>query len=321
MSIKELLPKIKENVSLAKYTTFKIGGPARYFFVAGNKEDLIKAIRAAKKLRIPFFILGGGSNVLFSDKGFKGLVIRFSARGGIPPWRDNSEVKTIYAEAGVKLEDVAKLAVKKSLTGLEWAAGIPGTVGGAVYGNAGAFKSVTGDIVKSVEVLDFKTLRIKNFSQKDCKFSPKNTVFKNRKNLIILSVILKLKKGNKKRIQKKIKEYLSYRKKSHPFNFSSAGCAFKNYEKKVKNKKLLEKFPELEKFNKMGIIPASYLVEKIGLKGKKMGGAQISARHANFIVNLKKAKAKDVIKLIKLAKQKVKKEFGVNLEEEVQIIN
>jgi len=326
MSIKELLPKIKENISLAKYTTFKIGGSARYFFVAGNKEDLIKAIRAAKKLRMLFFILGGGSNVLFSDKGFKGLVIKLQAISY------KLEDSSIYAEAGVKLEDVAKLAVKKSLAGLEWAAGIPGTVGGAVYGNTGAFKLVTGDIVKSVEVLDFRTLGIKNFSQKDCKFSPKNTIFKNRKNLIILSVILKLKKGNKKQIQKKIKEYLSYRKKSHPFNFSSAGCAFKNYKLKSspsgslslrsiqKNKKLLKEFPELEKFNKMGMIPASYLVEKSGLKGKKIGGAQISAKHANFIVNLKKAKAKDVIKLIKLAKQKVRKKFGVNLEEEVQII-
>ncbi len=342
MRIEEHLPKIQKNISLAKYTTFKIGGPARYFFVAKNKEDLIRAIKTAKKLKLRFsnsrlnihtlanqgsaerrdsgarqvLILGGGSNVLFSDRGFNGLVINFQF--SIFNFQKDG---TIYAGAGTKLEDIVKLATKESLTGLEWAAGIPGTVGGAVYGNAGAFNSVTGDIVKSVEILDFKTLKIKNFSKKDCKFFPKNTIFKNRKNLIILSVVFKLKKGNKKQVQKKIKEYLSYRKKSHPFNLSSAGCAFKNYKLKIKNKKLLKEFPELKEFNKMGMVPASYLVEKSGLKGKKIGGAQISTKHANFIVNLEKAKAKDVIKLIKLAKQKVKKKFGVNLEEEVQIIN
>ena len=318
MNIKKLLPKIQKNISLAKHTTFKIGGPARYFFIAKNKEDLIKAVKTAKKLKLRFFVLGGGSNVLFSDRGFKGLVINFSASGGSAEGWQNSN---IYAGAGTKLEDIVRLATKESLTGLEWAAGIPGTVGGAVYGNAGAFNSVTGDIVESVEVLDFKTLRIKNFSKKDCKFFPKNTIFKNRKNLIILSVVLKLKKGNKKQIQKKIKEYLNYRKKSHPFNLFSAGCAFENCEKKIRDQKLLEEFPELKKFNKIGMIPAAFLVEESGLKGKKIGGAQISTKHANFIVNLKKAKAKDVISLIKLAKQKVKKKFGVNLKEEVRIIN
>lgn len=339
MSIKKFLPKIQKNISLAKYTTFKIGGPARYFFVAKNKEDLIEGIKAAKRFKLPFFILGGGSNILFSDKGFNGLIIKFQVSSAtlqrISRFAQSSKLyeSNIYAEAGMKLEDIVKLATRESLTGLEWAAGIPGTIGGAVYGNASAFGSVTGDIVKSIEVLDFKTLRIKNFSKKDCKFSQKDTVFKNRKNLIIISVVFKLKKGNKKQIQKKIKEYLSYRKESHPFNFSSAGCAFKNYKLKSnpleslslrliqKNKKLLKKFPELKEFNKIGIIPASYLVEKSGLKGKKIGGAQISTKHANFIVNFKKAKTKDVIKLIKLAKQKVKKKFGVNLKEEVQIIN
>lgn len=315
MNIKKLIPKIQKNISLAKYTTFKIGGPAQYFFIAKNKNDLIKAIKAAKKLKLRFFILGGGSNVLFSDKGFNGLVIRFQASSF------KLQGSSIYAEAGTKLEDIVKLATRGSLTGLEWAAGIPGTAGGAVYGNAGAFGLVTGDIIRSVEVLDFKTLRIKNFSKKDCKFSQKDTVFKNRKNLIILSVILKLKKGNKKQIQKKIKEYLNYRKKSHPFNFSSAGCAFENYKKKIKSQKLLKEFPKLKEFNKIGMIPAAFLVEESGLKGEKIGGAQISTKHANFIVNLKKAKAKDVIKLIKLAKQKVKKKFRVNLKEEVRIVN
>lgn len=314
MDIKKLLPKVQKNISLAKHTTFKIGGPARYFFVAKNKEDLIKAIKTAKKLNRPFIILGKGSNILFPDKKYNGLIIKILYS------RFQILNSKIYIGAGAKLEDIVKLSAKESLAGIEWAAGIPGTVGGAVYGNAGAFDAVMADVIESVEVLDSKNLKVKTFFKKDCKFSQKDTVFKNKKNLIILSAIFKLKKGNKKEIQEKIKKYLSYRKKNHPLNFSSAGCAFKNYKGMIKKTKLLKEFPKLKEFNKIGMIPASYLVEKSGLKGKKIGGAQISKKHANFIVNLGRAKAKDVIKLIKLAKQKVKKKFKVNLEEEAQII-
>jgi UDP-N-acetylmuramate dehydrogenase len=172
-----------------------------------------------------------------------------------------------------------------------------------------------------VEVLDLKTLKIKTFSQRQCKFSIKNSVFKKNKNLIITSAVLKLKKGNKKGIKRKIKENLNYRRKRHPLDPPSAGSVFVNSEKiKIKNKKLLNNFPELKEFNKKGLIPSAYLIEKCGLKGKKIGRAQISEKHANFIVNLGGAKAKDVISLIKLAKKKVKKKFGISLKKEIQII-
>jgi len=208
MDIKKHLPKIQENISLAKHTTLKIGGKACYFFVAKNKEDLIKAIRTAKEFKIPFFILGEGSNILFSDKGFKGLIIKFQVfpilRIEDPRLSVGTSFKfqdsKLYTEAGVKLDDLVKLAQRESLTGLEWAAGIPGTVGGAIYGNAQAFKAKISDTVKSVEVLDTKTLKVKNLSKKQCHFSQKNSVFKTNKNLVIISAILKLKKGKKKEI-------------------------------------------------------------------------------------------------------------------------
>ena len=163
--IKKELPEIKTNIPLREYTTFKIGGRAQYFFVAKNKEDLIKAILVAKKLKLPFFILGGGSNTLVSDRGFNGLVIKF----------------------GQPLSSYV-------LKGLEWAVGIPGTVQGAVCGNAGAFKKSMKDVVESVEVFDVKTGKVKFFKNKDCHFSYRNSIFKKKKNLIILSVKTKPKK-------------------------------------------------------------------------------------------------------------------------------
>lgn len=284
---------IKENISLAKYTTFKIGGPTKYFCIARNKEDLIKAIKKAKELKMPFFILGEGSNVLASDKGYNGLVIK------IVNCKLKVENCNLYAEAGVKLEDIVKLSDKKSLTGMEWAAGIPGTVGGAVYGNAQAFDVKISDIIKSVEIFDTKTLKIKNLLKKQCQFLAKKSIFKKNKNLIILSVVLKTKKGDKEKIKKEIKEHLNYRRKNHPWRFPSAGSVF---------------------VNKTGGPPSAHLIERCGLKGTKVGGAKVSEKHAGFIVNTGKAKAEDVLKLIKIIKQKVKRKFGVVLEEEIQII-
>ncbi len=285
---------IKENISLAKHTTFKIGGPARYFCIAKSKQDLIKAVKKAKEFNLPFFILGGGSNVLALDEGFSGLVIKIK----------NSKLKikncNLHAEAGMKLEDLVKLSARASLTDLEWAAGIPGTVGGAVYGNAQAFDIKMSDIIKSVKVLNVKTLKIKNLSKKQCQFSAKNSIFKKNKNLIILSVVLKIKKGNKERIQKEIKEHLNLRKQRHPLNYPSAGSIF---------------------VNKTGGASSSYLIEKTGLKGTKKGGVKVSEKHAGFIVNTGSAKAQDILDLIKLIKQKVKAKFGITLKEEIQIIN
>jgi UDP-N-acetylmuramate dehydrogenase len=290
------LPGILKNIPFKKYTTFKIGGPAKYFFVAKNKEDIVRAIKVSKKFKIPVFILSGGSNLLVSDKGFDGLVINLKISDF--KFKGNK----IYVGAGMGLTKLADLSAKRGLAGLEWASGIPGTIGGAVYGCAQAFGDKISDSVEKAEALDIKTLKIKNFSKKQCSFSLKNSVFKKNKNLIIISVVLKFKNGNKKEIQEKIKEYLNYRKKNHPMNFPSAGSVFVNPES---NKK---------------VIHAGYLIEKCGLKGKKIGKAQISKMHSNFIINLGGAKAKDVLKLINLARLKVKKTFKINLEAEVQFV-
>jgi len=257
--------KIQKNVLLKNYTTFKIGGKAKYFFVAKTKKDLVEAIKLAKKMKLPFFVLGGGSNILVSDKGFNGLVIKFG-------------------------QPLSSYIPK----GLEWAVGIPGTIQGAVCGNAGAFKKSMKDVVKEVEVFDTKTEKVKILKNKDCRFSYRNSIFRKKKNLIILSVKIKSKKSD----TKKIKQYLDYRKKTQPLNLPSAGSVFKN--------------------------PAGFsageLIERCNLKGKRVGNIKISEKHANFIVNLGRGKAKDVMKLIKIIKNRVKKKFGVTLEEEIELL-
>lgn len=290
--LQKLLPGLRKNISLKNYTTFKIGNNAQYFFEAKTKRDLIKAIQVAEKYNLLFFILAGGSNVLISDKGFKGMVIKIQ----------NTEYKiqntNLHADAGVPLISLMQKTIKNNLSGLEWAIGIPGSAGGAVYGNAGAFGKSMKDIIQKVEVYDLKTKKIKALKGKDCKFKYRESIFKRNKKLIILSIVLKLKKGRKKEIQEKVKEYSIYRKNSHPLNFPSAGSVFKN----ILN------------------FPARELIEEAGLKGKKIGSAQISKKHANFIVNLGNAKANDVKKLINLAKKKVKNKFKINLEEEIQLV-
>lgn len=307
-------PGIQQKVLLKDFTTYKIGGPAKYFFNAEKTEDLIKLLELAKKTKIKVFILGGGSNLLVADKGFNGLVIKILI----------NQIKVlenkIFVGAGASAAKVSLVASENGLSGLEWATGIPGaSIGGCIYGHAQAFGTKISDIIESVEVLDLKNLKLKTFFKNQCKFGLKDSIFKKQKNLVIISSVLVFQKKNVEEVKNKIKEFLQYRSTRHPA-LASAGSTFVNPEIRIKNKKLLEKYPELIAFNEKGTIPSGYLIQKVGLQGKKIGGAQISEQHANFIVNTGNAKAKDVLALIKLAKQKVKKIFNINLEIEVQIV-
>ena len=308
--IKKSFPGVRQNISLKQYTTFKIGGSAKYFIVVRNKEDLIKAVRTAQKLRLSFFILGGGSNLLVSDKGFNGLVIKNEARN----FKINK--KTIITESGAILSKIVNASIKAGLSGLVEGRGIPGTVGGAIYGNSGWPKGAwaIGDLVKEVEVL-IPSGKIKKQSQKWLAFGYRNSRFKmihpvksrkagakqfNRvkdKKPVILEIVLKLKKSKKIDLEKKSQEILKARCRKTPPGFS-AGSIFKNPPGKT----------------------AGFLIEECGLKGKRVGNVKISEKHANFIVNLGNAKAKDVKKLINLAKKKVKNKFGILLNEEIQYL-
>ncbi len=315
--LKKNIPKIKTDVSLKEYTTFRVGGKTRYFFEAETEEDLLKALVAVSNLRLPLFIFGGGSNVVFDDKKFDGVVIKVNTKGlEVEDYKPGSKI--IYAEAGTPLLFLVNKAKELSLSGLEWAAGIPGTIGGAVFGNAAAFGFSVGEIVKTVEAFDLESLKKRKFNQKECCFKYKESIFKKEKKYVILRIGLVLREGNKKEIEKRMREYLKKRKKSQPF-YWSAGCVFKNIkiekpEIKLKIKKAL---PEAEKFLRSGFLPAGYLIDRCGLKGERIGRAEVSQKHANFIINKGGAKAKDIIKLMRLVKERVKERLGIELDREV----
>jgi len=303
---------IKKNIPLASHTTFKIGGPAKFFTEVKNENEITEALNYAKKNNLKYFILAGGSNILISDKGFNGIVIKLQATSY------KLQATSIQCTAGLLLSQAVKLATDSSLTGLEWAAGIPGTVGGAVRGNAGAFGYSMASTVKEVRFIIQEKLQITNYKLQDCKFSYRNSIFKQNQNIIILSVKLRLKKGNTNEIKKKTKEILEKRKEKQP-QFPSAGSFFKNPI--ISDKKIIEKF---ESDTKMKIkddkIPAGWLIREAGLKGKKIGGAQVSKKHGNFIINTGGATAKDVIMLASIIKQKVRMLFNVQLMEEARLI-
>jgi len=323
------MPKFKESVLLSTFSNYKIGGPARFFFNAKNEKEVVWAAKEAKAKKLPVFILSGGTNLLIGDEGFKGLVLR--------PDITSIKIKgtTLTVGAGVLMSDLLDVTTKKSLSGLEWAGGLPGALGGAIRGNAGCFGGEIKDSIVSVRSLDRKTMKIVERTAKQCAFSYRDSIFKQRNgNDVILSATLRLEKGDKKTIAASIKEKIEYRKRHHPLEYPNIGSTFKNVplhsihkEGSAKYNAALAK-ATLEhkgstfsiKTDPFPVISAAKLISESGLRGVSYGGAMISPKHPNFIVNILDASAPDVQNLITLAKAEVKKKFGVVLEEEIQII-
>lgn len=307
--------EIKKNIPLAPLTTFRIGGPAKFFCEPKGEEEILEALNYAKENNLEIFVLGGGSNILVSDQGFDGLVIRML----------NTECQIVDTKiecgGGLLLSEVVKLTTQNSLTGLEWAAGIPGTVGGAIRGNAGIPLGSMADNIESVKIWEIQSAKIEILEKDKCKFEYRNSIFKENKNLIIISAVLKLEKGNKEEIESKIKEIIENRNKMiHPNpKEPSSGSFFKN--PKVENPELIASFERDtgQKANE-GKIPAGWLIDEVGLRGKKLGGAQVSEKHANFVVNPGEARAEDIVMLASFVKMKVRDELGVQLSEEIQYV-
>ncbi len=307
-----VIMEIQKNITLAPYTTFKIGGPADYFCEVKSLEDLEEVLIQAKKKSWNIFILGGGSNLLVSDKGFKGLVIKINWDG-----IKNGKEGLYEVGAGTLLAKLIAETVKNNLIGLEWAIGIPGTLGGAICGNSGAYGQSIAESVVSVKALDLKTLKIKNFKLKDCDFQYRNSIFKHNNQYVIVSAQLQFFRGEENKARECLQKYSLERKNKIP-PFPSAGCVFKNIPMDDMTYEFMNKIPP-EK-TKGGKIPVGYLIEQCGLKGKRVGGAEISSQHANFIVNFNKATFLDVMELITLAKKEVKNKFGVDLQEEIRYL-
>lgn len=286
--------KIERDVKLSKYTTYKVGGITKVMAYPRNVDSLIKLLKILKNNNIKYKILGNGSNVLFSDKVYDGVIIRLTDLNEVEFFGKNK----IRVGAGYSLMKLSLMAAKKGLAGLEFASGIPGTVGGAIFMNAGAYKSDMGYIVTSVKVLtpDFKIISLEN---KEMNFHYRTSFLQTHPGYICLEAILKLEKGDKLALDEVIKDRRQRRIESQPLEYPSAGSVFRNPD---------------------GMF-AGKMIEDLNLKGKCIGGAQVSEKHANFIINYKKATGQDVKDLIDLVHAEVLKEYGVDLKVEQEFVN
>lgn len=311
----EIEAKIKENIPLAPLTTFKVGGPAKFFVSVYTAEELVAAIKWAKKKKLPHQIIAGGSNILVSDQGYQGLIIKM----------DNNEVlvhgQRIECGAGANLGQVVTKATSQNLSGLEWAAGIPGSVGGAIRGNAGAFGRSINEIIENVKAINSQEMSIMVLSHTDCRFAYRHSRFKDETQLIIWQAILRLYPRSSSQISQKVQEHLDYRANTQP-NLPSAGCTFKNLEFIVLQKinPELSQIAQAQGIVKGGKVSTGWLINQLDIAGKKIGGAKISLEHCNFVVNAGRATASDIVMLIGYIKQQARERFGVILIEEVQYI-
>jgi len=308
--------KIQENVALAPYTTYQIGGPARFFCEAKSEKEICETVLWARKQGMPFFVLGGGSNILVSDKGFNGAVIRLTANS----YKLTANI--IEAEAGIDLPKLVQVAIDNGLKGLEWASGIPGTFGGAIRGNAGAFGGEIKDSLTSVKFLD-ENGKIRTLTNSECGFSYRDSIFKQNSEYIILSATLELVPGNKKELKDFSKKTIAYRAARHPLEYGSCGSIFKAIAVKSISDETFAQFSRFRnsiKKDPFPVVPAACLIDEADLKGYAFGGAVISTKHPNFFVNFNKARAEDVIMLIGIVKQRLADKFGIMAEEEVQLV-
>ncbi|MBI4094843.1 MAG: UDP-N-acetylmuramate dehydrogenase [Candidatus Liptonbacteria bacterium] len=305
--------RFQENVPLSQFSSYKIGGRARYFCAPTNEEELRSAIGACED---KLLILGGGTNLLINDRGFDGLVLK----PALCTLEGNGT--TLRVGAGVNMDDLLNHTIAHGLTGVEWAGGLPGTVGGAIRGNAGAFGGEIKDVVVSVESFDTDAVQVVSRMNTECRFSYRSSIFKERPGKeIILAATIKLSHGEPERIQAAINEKIDYRRVRHPMEYPNIGSIFKNV--------LVSSFPASElhrvlsvmKSDPVPVIPTAHLIAEAGLKGVSLGGAMISPKHPNFIVNVFDARASDVRALISLIQTRVKEEFFVDLEHEVEFVD
>lgn len=288
----------KENIILNelmnKYTTFKIGGPAECLIKINNINELKEVLKFAEKNKINITIIGNGSNLLVTDKGIKGIVLLNRLED--IQIKDNENNIELTVKSGTKMSIIARKCLEQNITGFEELSGIPGTIGGAVIMNAGAHGKEMKDIVKLVKCIDYKGNEYE-FSNEELEFEYRNSRLKHEK-YIITEVNLILNKGNQTEIKNKMDEYKKYRKEKQPIEYPSAGSTFKRGEDYITAK----------------------LIDEAGLKGYKIGGAEISKKHSGFIINTGNATANDVLELVQYVKKEINLKFNKNIELEIEII-
>ena len=297
MNIKEIeeiisKDKIYINEPMSKYTSFKIGGPAECLIKIQTAEELKMILKLVKEKDIPLTIIGNGSNILVSDEGIRGIVLKIE----IDAFELNAETAYLRVGSGVKLAFIAQKCLKQELAGFEFASGIPGTIGGAIRMNAGAHGREMKDVITTITYMD-RNGEIHKIQNEQANFEYRKSLF-TQKDYIILEVEMQLEKGNAQEIKDKMTEYATYRKEKQPIEYPSAGSTFKRGTDFITAK----------------------LIDDCGLKGYQIGGAQISEKHAGFIINKENATAEDVIKLMEYTKEQIYNKFGKVIEAEIEII-
>lgn len=290
--LKAMAKEVTQNEPMANHTTFKIGGPADYFVSVSSEAEVRDLITWAKAEGVPYMVIGNGSNMLVSDKGIRALVIEVGKN-----FADcRCEGDKIYAQAGVLLSRVSKMAMSESLTGMEEISGIPGTLGGAIYMNAGAYGGEISQVIETVTYLDCDG-EIKTVTADECQFGYRTSIFE-AGDKVILSAVIKLQKGDLNEIKAKMADYTNRRKTKQPLAYPSGGSTFKRPEGHF----------------------AGALIENAGLKGYTVGRAQISELHAGFVINLGGATCEDVMGVIRHAQEVVKEKYDVCLEPEIRLV-
>ena len=284
---------VRYDEPLKSHTTFKIGGNCIALIEPREISDIIEAVKICRKNNIKFFVIGNGSNLLVPDEGYNGVIIKLKSEFS----KIEVEGDYLIVNSGAKLSEVYTVAYENSLTGFEFASGIPGTIGGAIYMNAGAYGGEMKDIVESVEVLDLDNFELRELKNEELEFSYRKSIIQ-RRNYIVTTIKLKLQKGNKKKINAVYEDLRERRNSKQPLNFGSAGSTFKRPE---------------------GYF-ASKLIEDAGLKGYHINDAWVSEKHSGFIVNKGNASFKEVMELIEYVQKVVFEKFGVKLETEVRIL-
>ncbi|MBO7148917.1 MAG: UDP-N-acetylmuramate dehydrogenase [Clostridia bacterium] len=286
--------QIKENEPLKAYTSFKIGGCAKYVVFPQEKDSLAGIVRELKEQGVKYTVIGNGSNLLVPDDGYDGVAIITTGIKNI-----SCEGEILHAGCGASLIKLSVSALENSLTGLEFAYGIPGSVGGAVYMNAGAYVSEISEILHKCVCYDTLADEMLTLDNKACDFSYRNSIFEqNESRYVILEASFLLKRGNKDDIRAMMDDFMSRRREKQPLEYPSAGSAFKRAP---------------------GYFTAK-LIDDAGLKGYSIGGAQVSEKHAGFIINTGSASASDVLSLMEHIKTTVKERFGVDIEGEIRIL-
>lgn len=318
--------KVQTDVSLADILWYKIGGTVKYLLEIASKEDFLEAQKFLGEKNIKNkLVIGFGSNLLFAKEYFDGAVLHIVPTKNIALVSEN----TVEAFAGETLDSVIQFGFDHNLIGLEWAGGLPGSVGAAVRGNVGAFGGEVKDVVDKVYAIDIadSNRTIKQFSNRELNFSYRSSFIKQHKNFMVISATFRLKQATDEEVARaKIayEEKISYRENHHPLEYPNCGSVFKNVHTKQDVEKVLAVFPDIQEqvaTKWHGKVSMAYLINRLGLSGFQLGQAQISTKHANFTVNLSGAKASDVLQIIQTIKQKFQETFGFTPEVEVEIIS